>query len=92
MQIHLLPYRLPPFSRVDEFAADGKSEADVVGATAPFEIPNSCHRCIPRNLRPPLVVGLAVARVDGALAAGPRDGVGDGGAGYGVDEGGFSTA
>lgn len=86
MQIHLLPQRLAPFAGVHELAADGEAEADVVGAAAPFEVPHGPHGVGAHHLGPALVVRLAVACFDGALAAGPGYRVRHGRAGYRVDE------
>jgi hypothetical protein len=92
VEVHLLPDGLAPFPRVDEFPADREPESNVVRAAPPFEVPDSGDGSVPRDLGPALVVRLAVASVDGALAAGPRNRMGHRRTRYGVDESRFSAS
>lgn len=92
MQVHLLPQRLAPLARIHELPADVEAEADVIRATAPFEIPDVGDGgvvAVREHLGPSSVVRLAVAGVYGAFAARPRYGVRYCGGGDGVDEGGL---
>lgn len=102
MQIHLLPQIPAPLPGINKLSAEFEAKFNIIRTSAPIPftgtrtssgdgIVNTGGGCA-GYLRPPSVVRVvAVAGAYGALAAGPRDGMGDGGTGYGVDEGGFSA-
>lgn len=102
MQIHLLPQIPASLPGIHKLPAEFEAEFNVVRTSAPVPftgartssgggIADTGGGCA-GYLRPPSVVRVvAVAGAYGALAAGPGDGVCDGGTGYGVDESGFSA-
>lgn len=85
MQVHLFPEVPAPLAGIDELPGEPEAVADVVGATAPFPVPDTG--------RPPrLVRVVARAGLYAALAAGPRYAVRHRCARYRVDERRLSAA
>jgi len=82
VQVHHVPEVSPFLDHVNEASRELVAELDVVAAAAPLPV-------LPALRSLPVLV-VARARVQGAFRARPGYGMGDGSAGYGVDEGGFS--
>lgn len=93
MEIHFLAEIATTLASVHEFPGELESESDIVRATAPFPIPNSGHAAslVVGLGRSGLVAVVAGAGLDGALAAGPGNGVGHRRTGDGVNEAGFTA-
>lgn len=98
MQIHFLPQISSPLSSIDKFPAEFETKIYVIRAAAPVPFAGASPSpsatgggCAGYLGTTPVVRVVTVAGADGTFAAGAGYGMGDGGAGYCVDEGGFST-
>lgn len=91
VQVHLLPQVPPPLAGVHELPAEFEAEVYVVRASAPVPLAPAAPDRVGLGPAAPAAGVVAVAGADRALAARPRDGVGDGRARDRVDERGLAT-